>query len=118
MILTKLILAFLFWHRAHLLYMESQIGVPVPYWNWMAPDAPEKGLPRAFSDREYVAKDGTTKPNPLFHALGIDGKTFTSRYGPVTPEYKQLISIYQKQIALANTFTTFSLPQGINFICL
>ena len=44
--------AFLLWHRACLLYFESQLGLPVPYWNWMSPRIaddgdPAAGLPRA-----------------------------------------------------------------------
>lgn len=82
----------------------------------MAPDAPTKGIPAAFSSPTYVAKDGATKPNPLYCALGVDGKTLTSRHDPMTPDYVALIAGYQKQVALANSNSVFSIPQGTVFV--
>jgi hypothetical protein len=47
--------AFLFWHRAYLLYLEDMLGMAIPYWNLMATDANVDGSPtRAFRKRSRI----------------------------------------------------------------
>jgi tyrosinase len=71
--------AFLFWHRAYLRLFERLIGMPVPYWNWMAEDAtvdgsPNAGLPEAFKDLTYIhPPTGEERRNPLRFAAAKDG---------------------------------------------
>ncbi|NCR17375.1 MAG: tyrosinase family protein [Microcystis aeruginosa LL13-03] len=71
----------LFWHRAYLLYLEELIDFPIPYWNWMSPNAikdghPEAGLPQAFKDLTYIhPQTGEEKPNPLRFAAAKDGRS-------------------------------------------
>ncbi|MBD2411898.1 tyrosinase family protein [Nostoc calcicola FACHB-3891] len=73
--------AFLLWHRAYLLYFENLIDFPIPYWNWMSPNAtqdghPESGLPQAFKDLTYIhPQTGEERPNPLRFAIAKDGKS-------------------------------------------
>jgi tyrosinase len=71
--------AFLFWHRAYLMYFEQLLDMPVPYWNWMALDAnvdgsPNAGIPQAFLDATYIHPEtGAERPNPLRFAAAKDG---------------------------------------------
>jgi len=73
--------AFLFWHRAYLMYFERLIDCPIPYWNWMAKDAgidgsPTAGLPQPFKDLTYVHPlTKQTRPNPLRFAAAKDGSS-------------------------------------------
>ena len=77
--------AFLFWHRAYLLYFEQLLGMPVPYWNWMAEDAnvdgsPNAGIPQAFLDATYIHPEtGAQRPNPLRYAAAKDGRSKACR---------------------------------------
>ncbi|BCE00206.1 tyrosinase family protein [Marinicellulosiphila megalodicopiae] len=73
--------AFLLWHRAYMMYFEEKIGMAVPYWNWMSPNAtkdgdPEAGLPQAFIDETYehpITKE--IRPNPLRYAIARNAKS-------------------------------------------
>ncbi len=73
--------AFLFWHRAYLLYFEQLLGVAIPYWNWMAEDADidgsqDVGIPQAFAqDLTYRFNPDTAqeRPNPLRFAAAKGG---------------------------------------------
>lgn len=73
--------AFLFWHRAYLMYFEQLLGMAVPYWNWMANDAnvdgsPNAGIPQAFLDETYIHPGtGEERPNPLRFAAAKDGRS-------------------------------------------
>jgi tyrosinase len=73
--------AFLFWHRAYLVYFEQVLGMAVPFWNWMAEDAdvdgsPNAGIPRAFLEPTYLHPvTGGTRPNPLRFAAAKDGRS-------------------------------------------
>jgi tyrosinase len=73
--------AFLLWHRANLLYFEQQLGMAIPYWNFMSPNAtvdgsPEAGLVKPFREMSYVAPDsGEVRPNPLRFAVAKDGRS-------------------------------------------
>ncbi len=73
--------AFLMWHRAYLLYFEQLIDFPIPYWNFMSPNAtkdghPEAGLPQAFKELTYIhPKTGEGRPNPLRFAIAKDGRS-------------------------------------------
>jgi tyrosinase len=73
--------AFLFWHRAYLVYFEQVLGIAVPFWNWMAEDAdadgsPDAGIPRAFLEPTYLHPvTGETRPNPLRFAAAKDGRS-------------------------------------------
>jgi len=73
--------AFLLWHRAFILYFEQQIGMAVPYWNWMSPNVsklgdPEAGLPQAFIDKTYKHPEtGEVRPNPLRYAIARNGRS-------------------------------------------
>jgi hypothetical protein len=68
------------WHRAFLLYVESLIDFPIPFWNGFAtdstdPTSPGAGLPAAFIALQYTHLDGRVRPNPLRFAFGADGKS-------------------------------------------
>ncbi|QTF90883.1 tyrosinase family protein [Halomonas sp. BM-2019] len=73
--------AFAFWHRAYLMWFERQIGMSVPYWNFMAAGTsvdgdPAAGIPQAFKDQTYVRPDsGEERPNPLRYAAARDGRS-------------------------------------------
>jgi hypothetical protein len=73
--------AFLLWHRANLLYFEHLLEMPIPYWNFMSPQAavdgsPEAGLPQAFRDLTYThPHTGEERPNPLRFAVAKDGQS-------------------------------------------
>ncbi|MDN3523574.1 tyrosinase family protein [Halomonas ramblicola] len=73
--------AFAFWHRAYLMWFERQIGMPVPYWNFMAAGTsvdgePAAGIPQAFKDETYIRPDsGEERPNPLRYAAARDGRS-------------------------------------------
>ena len=73
--------AFLLWHRANLLYFEGLVGVPIPYWNFMSPEAAvdgsrEAGLPQPFRDLSYVdPRTGVERPNPLRFAVAKDRRS-------------------------------------------
>jgi tyrosinase len=72
---------FLPWHRSYVYALEKRLTtalriarndqtlvITLPYWDWAVVDATtddENGIPRALSDEEYVAADGSKKPNPL-----------------------------------------------------
>lgn len=72
---------FLLWHRANLLYFEDLLGVPIPYWNFMSPEAtvdgsPDAGLPQPFKDLTYIHPgSGEERPNPLRFAVAKDGRS-------------------------------------------
>src|SRR5262249_28180649 len=80
--------AFLLWHRAALLHLEQQIGMPVPYWNVMAENAsvdgsPDAGLPQAFRDETYIHPgSGERRPNPLRYAAPKDGRSKACAMSP------------------------------------
>jgi hypothetical protein len=82
--------AFLLWHRANLLYLEQRIDFPIPYWNWMSPNAtvdgdPAAGLPQAFKDLTYIhPKSGQERPNPLRFAVAKDGRSKACAAGQST----------------------------------
>lgn len=73
--------AFAFWHRAYLMYLETLLGCPIPYWDWMAAEAsvdgsPQAGLPQAFLDETYVHPGtGERRPNPLRYAAAKNGRS-------------------------------------------
>jgi len=73
--------AFLFWHRAYLLYFEQLLGMAIPYWNWMAVDAnvdgsPNAGIPQAFKDLTYIHPEtAEERRNPLRFAAAKDGNS-------------------------------------------
>jgi tyrosinase len=73
--------AFLPWHRANLLWFEDLVGMPIPYWNFMSPDAAKDGSPAAglvapFRDRTYVApSSGEERPNPLRFAVAFGARS-------------------------------------------
>jgi tyrosinase len=73
--------AFLLWHRANLLYFEAMIDFPVPYWDFMAPDAtvdgsPRAGIPQPFKDLTYIhPQTGEERPNPLRFAAARGGRS-------------------------------------------
>lgn len=134
--------AFAFWHRGYLLYIETLLGCPIPYWDWMAADASkegssEAGLPQCFLDKTYVHPDsGETRPNPLRFAAAKDGQSKLCAIGNMTgPDctYVQrnplfytsgadqraertklfaMVEIFQQQVVDAQKFETFSVPQG------
>ena len=66
------------WHRAHLLWLENQLGSSIPYWNFFSskaidPSSPDSGLPQAFLDDTFVDTGGKTQKNPLRHAFARGG---------------------------------------------
>ena len=126
--------AFLPWHRANLLYFEHRLGMAVPYWNFMSPDAPVDGkpgagLPQPFKDESYVhPRTGEERPNPLRHARAYHGqsKAGGSAYVQRDPvlytsgdEQRaeraaklELIAHYQAQVDFALGWPRFSAPEG------
>lgn len=71
------------WHRAHLLWLEWQIGVAIPYWNFYSSQATVKGsldygIPKAFLDETFVDSNNIVQPNPLRQALARNGKSRAS----------------------------------------
>ncbi|MCJ1411481.1 hypothetical protein MMC19_005571 [Ptychographa xylographoides] len=71
------------WHRAHLLWLETQIGGPIPYWNFYSskaadPDSPDSGIPQAFLDEQFKDFEGNWLDNPLRHALARNGMSRAS----------------------------------------
>ncbi|KAK6516001.1 hypothetical protein TWF281_004591 [Arthrobotrys megalospora] len=85
--------AFLPWHRANLLYVESLIGCRIPYWNWYAegssdPKSESSGIPQAFLDETYIhPTTGESRPNPLKYACSKDG---ISKGTPSQPSIKYI----------------------------
>jgi hypothetical protein len=66
------------WHRAHLLWLETQLGCPIPYWNFFSskaldPTSPDSGIPQAFLDDTFIDTYGKTQKNPLRHAFARAG---------------------------------------------
>ena len=134
--------AFLFWHRAYLVYFEAVLGMPVPYWNWMAEDADvdgsaNAGIPRAFLESTYVHPvTGETRPNPLRFAAAKDGRSKACAAGAAPgvdcrwvqrdPLFStsgddhraereklfRLVRIFQNQVANALRWPVFSQPEG------
>ncbi|MEM7346408.1 MAG: tyrosinase family protein [Chloroflexota bacterium] len=96
---------FLTWHRAYVYAFEKalsealktvrgddQLELTLPYWDWTifdpAKDA-DNGIPNAINDDNYIARDGSTQPNPLRRAkslyrirsLSLSGEDeYTNRY--------------------------------------
>ena len=129
------------WHRAHLLWLETQIGMPIPYWNFYSseaanPDSPDSGIPKAFLDESFQDSNGQiTYPNPLRYALGRGGvsRSWTA-HSPTTfvtradafiqkdndtaaflakrAEYIKHVPGYLEQIRLATTMDSIGSSQG------
>jgi tyrosinase len=60
---------FLPWHRAYCVEFEKALqqvnpSLALHYWDWTSDDAIQNGIPRAFTDVQYMS-GGTTYPNPL-----------------------------------------------------
>jgi tyrosinase len=134
--------AFAFWHRGYLMQLEQQIGMAIPYWDWMAIDASvdgsdQAGLPAAFLAETYQHPDsGEIRPNPLRYAAAKDGcskacrGTDTSNIDCATVQRNPLFytsgakqqqqrqalysmtAIFQQQVVDALKFEQFSQPQG------
>ena len=117
--------AFLLWHRANTLYFETLIGMPIPYWNFMAPDAVAEGLPQAFRDETYVhPRTGETRPNPLRYSVAKDGRSKAGTapwverdpllYAAGPDHQAKLAKVvgYQQQVAIALGLELFSTPEG------
>ena len=83
--------AFVLWHRANLLYFEALLGMAIPYWNFMSPEATVDGSPRAglvkpFRAMTYVAPaTRETRPNPLRFAVAKDGRSKACASGGERP---------------------------------
>ncbi|KAG0137524.1 hypothetical protein HOY82DRAFT_477722 [Tuber indicum] len=90
--------AFLPWHRAHLLYMESLIKCPIPYWNFFAKGAdeygnPSAGIPQAFLDEVYKHPlTGLMRPNPLKYACANGGMSKAAISPSYRGEFKDIAS--------------------------
>merc|ERR1711964_665858 len=59
--------AFVFWHRAYLLYVEALIDFPIPYWDGFAEDTANPGsefagIPSIFLEDTYVHPSGEIRP--------------------------------------------------------
>jgi Common central domain of tyrosinase len=134
--------AFLLWHRAHLLWFEGLVGLPIPYWNFMSPNAtvdgsPEAGLPQPFKDVTYIhPRTGEERPNPLRFAIARGGRSKACAAAPtdgVDCRFVQrdpvlytsgdddrgartaklaMFGTFQQQVALALGWTVFSAPEG------
>jgi len=134
--------AFLFWHRAYLMYFEQLLEMPIPYWNWMALDAnvdgsPNAGIPQAFLDPTYIHPGtGEERPNPLRFATAKDGRSkawsasasddmdyrwvqrnpllYTSGDDHRAEREKliRMVRIFQNQVVQALQWPIFSQPQG------
>ena len=82
------------WHRAHLLWLETQIGGPIPYWNFFSskaadPTSQDSGIPQAFLDEEFIDLEGESHPNPLRHALARRGESRASTIAAPIKEVKR-----------------------------
>ena len=82
------------WHRAHLMWLEAELGVPIPYWNFFSsqadqPASADSGLPKAFLDDTFIDISGTVQPNPLRHALAREGKSRASTGNTVLKEVQR-----------------------------
>lgn len=134
--------AFLLWHRANVLYLEDRIDFPIPYWNWMDPNAtkdgdPAAGLPQPFKDLTYIhPQTGEERPNPLRFAVAKDGRskacapdsagdagcryvqrdTILYTEGDDQREQRQnklnLLGKFQRQVNFALQWPVFSTPEG------
>lgn len=135
--------AFLPWHRANLLWFEQQIGMAIPYWNFMSPDAINDGAPAAgllapFRELTYRSpRTGEVRANPLRFAVAFEArsKACTGRDAPgVDCRYVQrfpwlytsgdedreqrlqwlaLLGTFQRQIDFALGWPVFSTPEGV-----
>jgi hypothetical protein len=119
------------WHRAHLLWLETQIGGPVPYWNFFSskaadPTSPDSGIPQAFLDDKFTGTDGIIYPNPLNHALARNGQSrqapntevtraapFVDPKSPITRSdwIKNNVPTYLDQVYAATKMTKLGDPQ-------
>ncbi|MBK4216749.1 tyrosinase family protein [Paracoccus caeni] len=134
--------AFAFWHRGFLIYLETMLGCPIPYWDWMAKDAskdgsPSAGLPQCFLDQTYIHPEtGERRPNPLRYAAAKDGVSklcevrlpegVDCRFVQRNPlfytsgddrraeraAFYAMAEIFQQQVVDALRFDSFSVPQG------
>jgi tyrosinase len=134
--------AFLPWHRANLLWFEHLLGMPVPYWNFMSPRAPEDGAREAglvapFRELTYHAPStGEERPNPLRFAVAFGarskactegaGEGVDCRYVQRFPwlytsgdedrakreQWLALLATFQYQIDFALSWDVFSSPEG------
>lgn len=86
------------WHRAHLLWLETQIGSPIPYWNFYSSKAKDSthadsGIPQAFLDDFFTDAQGKQQKNPLKYALarnGVSRDTTTKPTPPTVQRARQL----------------------------
>jgi hypothetical protein len=120
------------WHRAHLLWLETQICGPIPYWNFFSSKAsdhtsPDSGIPQAFLDDTFKGPDGKVYPNPLRHALARNGvsrestdkaevqraQPFVQPEGPIkrTDYIKDHVPTYLDQLYAATQMTKLGDPQ-------
>ncbi|PCD24434.1 hypothetical protein FGRA07_11094 [Fusarium graminearum] len=60
------------WHRAYLCRLEDALrtapgceDLALPYWDEASNETKEEGIPRIFTDKEYIFQDGSSIPNPL-----------------------------------------------------
>ena len=73
-----------------LAWLETQIGGPIPYWNFFSsratdPDSPDSGIPQAFLDDTFKDSGGNTHPHPLRHTLARNGMSrASSKTTPIT----------------------------------
>ncbi|HEV7883173.1 MAG TPA: tyrosinase family protein [Solirubrobacteraceae bacterium] len=84
--------AFLSWHRANLLWFEDLVGMPIPYWNFMSPQAATDGAPQAglvapFRELTYIVPStGRERPNPLRFAVAFGGRSKACQGADTPPD--------------------------------
>lgn len=126
------------WHRAHLLWLETQLGGPIPYWNFFSskatdPTSPDSGIPQAVLDDRFIDPYGKTQPNPLRHAFACGGvsrassktspiwevkraQPFEQPDGPIKrADYitsQQFVPTYLDQVYHATIMNSIGDPQG------
>ncbi|KAI3543585.1 hypothetical protein CSPX01_06241 [Colletotrichum filicis] len=121
------------WHRAYLLRLENALrsapgcsDLALPYWNETSSSSVKKGLPDMFTRKDYIFKDGTSVPNPLYsyklqedvHDLDKKGKdksngyTKLRGYDSVRYPYSGLVSSDFSSKTLKHNVEVNKLPPG------
>ncbi|KAK1461365.1 hypothetical protein CMEL01_15001 [Colletotrichum melonis] len=121
------------WHRAYLLRLENALrsapgcsDLALPYWNETSSSSVKKGLPDIFTRKDYIFKDGTSVPNPLFsyklqedvHDLDNEGNdksngyTKLRGYDSVRYPYSGLVSSDFSSKTLEHNVEVNKLPPG------
>ena len=100
-------ITFLAWHREYLLRIEEALGQPLHYWDWTSPAAAKSGIPAAFTEPTYVARDGNTYPNPLLSYRFTCPPTSPARTTIRFPRSPSFLEDYAGQVRDAYSSRTY-----------